>query len=97
MMDSIHARSISRRAWLVGISRGSVYDVLTSVSVTDQALMRCMDALHLEHPFYGVHMLRDQLNREGPLSGVNTGATDGLRGHGGAGSKTWHQKEAFRA
>jgi hypothetical protein len=63
MMDSIHARSISRRAQLVGISRGSVYDVPTSISATDLALMRRMDVLHLEHSFMGVRMLRDRLNR----------------------------------
>ncbi len=27
--------------------------------------MRRLDALHLEHPFMGARMLRDQLNREG--------------------------------
>lgn len=64
MMDSTHTRSISRQAQLVGISRGSVYDAPTSVSATDLALMRRMDAVHLDHPFTGVRMFRDQLNRE---------------------------------
>jgi len=73
MMDSIHARSISRRAQLVGISRGSVYDVPTSVSATDLALMRRMDALHLQHPFYG-GALCDQLNREGLTVGCKHGS-----------------------
>jgi putative transposase len=36
-----------------------------SVGATDLALMRRLDALHLEHPFMGARMLRDQLNREG--------------------------------
>lgn len=65
MMDSTHALSISRQAQLVGISRGSVYYVPKSVSAADLVLMRRMDALHLEHPFMGARMLRDQLNREG--------------------------------
>ncbi len=65
MMDSTHALSISRQAQLVGISRGSVYYVPKSVGGTDLALMRRLDALHLEHPFMGARMLRDQLNREG--------------------------------
>jgi putative transposase len=52
--DGFHpSRSISRRAQLLGISRGSVYYVPTSISATDLAQMRRMDALHLEHPFYG--------------------------------------------
>ena len=65
MMDSTHALSISRQAQLVGISRGSVYYVPTPVSAADLVLMRHLDALHLEHPFRGTRMLRDQLNREG--------------------------------
>ena len=65
MMDSTHARSISRQAQLVGISRGSVYYVPTPVSAADLVLMRHLDALHLEHPFRGTRLLRDQLNREG--------------------------------
>jgi putative transposase len=65
MMDSTHALSISRQAQLVGISRGSVYYVPTPVSAADLVLMRHLDALHLEPPFRGTRMLRDQLNREG--------------------------------
>jgi putative transposase len=65
MMDSTHALSISRQAQLAGISRGSVYYVPKSVSAADLVLMRRLDALHLEHPFMGARMLRDQLNREG--------------------------------
>ena len=41
MMDSTHALSISRQAQLAGLSRGSVYDVPTSVSAADLALTRC--------------------------------------------------------
>jgi putative transposase len=36
-----------------------------TVGVADLVLMRRLDALHLEHPFMGARMLRDQLNREG--------------------------------
>ena len=65
MMDANHALSISCQAQLAGISRGSVYDVPTPVSAADLVRMRHLDALHLEHPFMGARMLRDQLNREG--------------------------------
>ncbi len=44
MMDSTHARSISRQAQLVGISRGSVYSVPTPVSAADRVLRRHLDA-----------------------------------------------------
>ena len=65
MIDATHALPISRQAQLAGISRGSVFDVPTSVSAADLVLMRRLDELHLEHPFMGARMLRDQLNREG--------------------------------
>jgi putative transposase len=65
MIDGHHALSINRQAQLAGISRGSVYYLPRPVSATDLALMRRMDALHLEYPFMGTRMLRDQLNRKG--------------------------------
>ncbi len=65
MIDATHALSISRQAQLAGISRGSVYYVSKPVGAADLVLMRRLDALHLEHPFMGARMLRDQLNREG--------------------------------
>ena len=65
MIDGTHALSISRQAQLAGISRGSVYYLPTPVSAADLALMRRIDELHLEHPFMGARMLRDQFNREG--------------------------------
>ena len=36
---------------------------------SDLALMRRLDELHLEYPFMGSRMLRDQLNREGIVVG----------------------------
>jgi putative transposase len=65
MIDVHHALSISRQAQLAGISRGSVYYLPRPVSPADLALMRRIDELHLEHPFMGARMLRDQLNRKG--------------------------------
>jgi len=65
MIDRDHALSISRQAQLVGISRGSVYYRPKPVNTVDLELMRHVDELHLEHPFMGARMLRDQLNREG--------------------------------
>jgi putative transposase len=65
MIDATHVLPISRQAQLAGISRGSVYYVPKSVSAADLVLMRRLDEVHLEHPFMGARMLRDQLNREG--------------------------------
>ena len=65
MIDGNHALSLSRQAQLAGISRGSVYYLPRPVNLSVQILMRRIDQLHLEHPFMGARMLRDQLNREG--------------------------------
>ena len=48
-------RSASSR--LLGIGRGSVYYLPRATSTADLALMRRIDALHLEHPFMGARML----------------------------------------
>ena len=60
-----HELSITRQAKLLGISRGTVYYLPRPVSPADLALMRKIDELHLEHPFMGARMLRDQLLRQG--------------------------------
>ena len=65
MIDRHHALSISRQAQLASISRGSVYYLSKPINGADLVLMRRIDELHLEHPFMGARMLRDQLNREG--------------------------------
>lgn len=69
MIDREHEVSIKRQAELVGISRGSVYYQPRPVSAADLELMRRIDELHLEHPFMGARMLRDQLNRSGVAVG----------------------------
>ena len=53
MIDRDHALPITRQAQLLGMSRGSVYYLPRPVSEADLALMRRIDALHLDHPFYG--------------------------------------------
>jgi putative transposase len=64
MIDKNHQLSISRQAQLAGISRASVYYIPRPVSGADLVLMRQIDELHLEHPFMGARMLRDQLTRK---------------------------------
>jgi putative transposase len=69
MIDRDHALPITRQAKLLNLSRGTVYYLPRAVSPTDQALMRRLDALHLEYPFMGARMLRDQLARQGIHAG----------------------------
>lgn len=69
MIDREHELSLTRQAKLLGISRGTVYYLPRPVSPCDLALMRRLDELHLEHPFMGARMLRDQLARQGIRAG----------------------------
>ena len=69
MIDRDHKLSITRQASLLNISRGTVYYLPQPVSTADLALMRKIDELHLEHPFMGARMLRDQLARQGIRAG----------------------------
>ena len=65
MIDRSHELPVSRQAIVLNISRGSVYYQPRPVSAADLAIMRRIDALHLEYPFAGSRMLRDMLGREG--------------------------------
>ena len=69
MINRDHELSITRQASLLNISRSAVYYLPRAVSDADLALMRRIDELHLEHPFMGARMLRDQLRREGTQVG----------------------------
>ena len=69
MIDREHRLSINRQARLLGMSRGSVYYQRRSPSPADLALMRRMDALHVEYPFAGSRMLRGLLRQEGSIVG----------------------------
>jgi putative transposase len=66
MIDRTHALPITRQAEALGISRGAVYYVPRPTSAWDLALMRAIDALHLEFPFAGARMLRRLLRTDYP-------------------------------
>ena len=65
MIDREHRLALSRQTELLGISRGSLYYEPCPVSATDLAILRRIDALHLDYPFAGSRMLRDLLRGEG--------------------------------
>ena len=60
---------MTRQAKLVGISRSSLYYRPKPVAKADLDLMCRLDELHLERPFMGARMLRDQLD----LTGIKVG------------------------
>lgn len=65
MSDKALDLPVVRQAQLLELSRSSVYYQAQPTSESDLQLRRRIDALHLEHPFAGVRMLRDMLKLEG--------------------------------
>ena len=64
MIDRTHALPIVRQCHLLALARSTAYYQPQPVSDPDLALMRRIDALHLDYPFAGARMLRDLLRRE---------------------------------
>jgi putative transposase len=69
MIVRAHDLPITKQAKVLNISRGSVYYLPRPVSVSDLALIRRLDELHLEFPFAGSRMLRGLLATEGSKIG----------------------------
>lgn len=67
MIDRTHKLSLTRQATLVGISRSAVYYQAVAVSERDLALMRRIDELHLEQPFWGSRGLLRMLRRDASI------------------------------
>ena len=61
--------SVRRQCALLNLARSGLYRPKAEPSADDLALMRRIDELHLELPFYGSRRMTFELNREG--SGVN--------------------------
>lgn len=61
--------TVRRQAQLLAVSRASVYYRPRPVSERDLKLMRRLDELHLEAPFYGARKLAAVLRREGHAVG----------------------------
>lgn len=57
--------SVTRQAELLDLSRSSVYYMPRPISERDLALMRRIDELHLQIPFYGARKLARELRKEG--------------------------------
>ena len=69
MIDRTHALPVVRQCHILALSRSTVYSQPQPVSEAALALMRRIDALHLDYPFAGARMLRDLLRREGHAIG----------------------------
>jgi len=69
MIDRGAQLPVKRQAQLLELSRSSVYYEPRPISARDLRLMRRLDELHLEWPFYGARKLADRLRREGHVVG----------------------------
>ena len=69
MIDRAHDLPLLRQAELLKLSRSSLYYEPRPVPPEELAIMRRIDALHLDYPFAGSRMLRDLLRGEGVVIG----------------------------
>jgi putative transposase len=69
MIDREHELPLRRQAGLLGLSRSRLYYEPRPVPAAELAIMRRIDALHLDYPFAGSRMLRDLLRGEGIVIG----------------------------
>jgi putative transposase len=65
MIDRGAKVPVKRQAELLGLSRSNVYYVPRPLPARDLALMRRIDEIHLESPFFGSRKILDQLRRDG--------------------------------
>jgi putative transposase len=65
MIDRGAEVTVKHQAELLDLSRSSVYYEPRAISDRDLVLMRRLDELHLQWPFYGSRKLAAQLQREG--------------------------------
>ncbi len=75
MIDRSHELPVARQCQILSLARSTAYYRPQEASESDLAMMRRMDALHLELPFAGSRMLRDLLRREGFAVGRKDVAT----------------------
>ena len=65
MIDRDHDLALSRQEVLLELGRSGLYDEPRPVPPSELAIMRRIDALHLDYPFASSRMLRDLLRGEG--------------------------------
>jgi putative transposase len=65
MIDPSNRLSVTRQCELLELNRSTLYYQTSGVSSEELALMRRIDQMHLERPFYGSRRIRDWLQDEG--------------------------------
>jgi putative transposase len=75
MITPQHPLPVTRQCHLLALARSSVYYTAQPVPAATLAVMRQLDALHLQYPFAGSRMLRDILRLQGIRIGRKRVAT----------------------
>lgn len=65
MIDRQHELPLTRQSQILDLSRSSLYYRLVGVSERALEMMKIIDEVHLEHPFYGTRNIRDELRERG--------------------------------
>ncbi len=65
MVQSAHPLAKTRRCELLDVPRSSAYYQPAPVSDEELALMRLIDEVHLQYPFYGSRQIRNELETRG--------------------------------
>lgn len=65
VIQSAHPLPKTRRCELLDVARSSAYYRPTAASDAELALMRLIDEVHLQYPFYGSRRIRDELETRG--------------------------------
>ena len=97
MIQSDQPLPVTRRCELLKVARSTAYCRPGPVSHEDVVLMRLIDEIHLELPFYGSRRIRDELETRGhPDQSQARPASDAPHGCGGAVPETSHQRAGSR-
>ena len=64
MIDPLKCLPVTRQCELLELNRSTLYYLASAVSSEELALMRRIDEMHLERPFYGSRRIRDWLQDE---------------------------------
>lgn len=57
--------SLTKQSELLGISRSGLYTKPAPISDEDKVLMKAMDRIYTDHPYYGYRRITAQLHRQG--------------------------------
>jgi putative transposase len=69
MINRKHPLPLMHQSRILELSRSSLYYKAAPVSANDLELMRAIDEIHLNYPFYGSRNIRDELRSQGYLVG----------------------------